>query len=326
MIREALASWLILLVLVGVLAFITVSLTSKTWAQYKDEQAEAAPAASSQAGGGGADEESASGPGRGAPIVVPKAPEVQKGGPMRSHLSLLDMIISMSMLVIVIVFGMLRFHAGECMRAPSELEEEACNHPAYFWLGHGTLQRWMNSAHGATIVRQVSFFFPLVYCATVLLYYVSRLTVGEGWTVMESAQYSVMAIATGCLAGLVGIGGGLIFSPFFLIMGVDPSVAVASSSTCVIFTSSSTTMQYLLTDRIILSLTVVYGVINLIASYVGTSLVHMLQDKFAARKSYISLIVLLGVVISAVLSVIKLVSKLKEHFGPVGHTHPLGAH
>ena len=50
-------------------------------------------------------------------------------------------------------------------------------------------------------------------------------------------------------AGLVGIGGqeikvaglhgarlcagGLIFSPFFLLMGVDPSVAVATSSTCV---------------------------------------------------------------------------------------------
>merc|ERR1712046_291422 len=97
---------------------------------------------------------------------------------------------------------------------------------------------------------------------------------------MEVIKYTAMASTTGCLAGLVGIGGGLIFSPYFLISGVEPAVAVATSSTCVIFTSSSTTLQYLLTDRIITSLTIVYGLVNLLASYVGTSLVHMLRIAF----------------------------------------------
>merc|ERR1719183_3349776 len=94
----------------------------------------------------------------------------------------------------------------------------------------------------------------------------------EGWNMREVALYQFMGVSTGCLAGLVGIGGGLIFSPFFLIMGIEPSVAVATSSTCVIFTSSSTTMQYMLTDRIIMVLTVVYGIANLLASYCGTAL------------------------------------------------------
>merc|ERR1719194_235944 len=108
-----------------------------------------------------------------------------------------------------------------------------------------------------------------------------------------------MSVGTGCLAGLVGIGGGLIFSPFFLISGVEPAVAVATSSTCVIFTSSSTTLQYMLTDRIVMSLTVVYGIVNLAASYLGTSFVHFLQDTYGARKSYITMIVGSGVLISA---------------------------
>merc|ERR1719162_1112958 len=115
-----------------------------------------------------------------------------------------------------------------------------------------------------------------------------------------------MALVTGCFAGLVGIGGGLVFSPFMLWMGIDPSIAVATSSTCVIFTSSSTTMQFLFTDRIILTLAVIFGAVSTVASYVGTSAVHLLQEKYAARPSFITGIVSVGVIASVILSIYKL--------------------
>merc|ERR1719181_71555 len=115
----------------------------------------------------------------------------------------------------------------------------------------------------------------------------------EGWSTTTVAAYSSMSLLTGCFAGLVGIGGGLVFSPFMLWMGVHPSIAVATSSTCVIFTSSSTTMQYLLTDRIIMSLALLYGAVSTIASYIGTSGIHLLQDRYGARQSYISGVVCL---------------------------------
>merc|ERR1719270_872372 len=108
------------------------------------------------------------------------------------------------------------------------------------------------------------------------------------WRLGDVISYQFMGVFTGCFAGLVGVGGGLIFSPFFLVMGMDPAASVATSSTCVIFTSSSTTMQYLLTDRIIMTLTLVYGVINLFASYVGTRFTHFLQDHYGTRKSFIT--------------------------------------
>jgi len=119
-----------------------------------------------------------------------------------------------------------------------------------------------------------------------------------------------MAFVTGALAGMVGIGGGLIFSPFFIMMSMDPATAVATSTTCVLFTSSSTTLQYLLTDRIIVSLTVVYGLVSLVASHAGTKCVHVLQERHAARKSYISLIVAAGVLVSTVLAASKLAEGL----------------
>merc|ERR1719443_717191 len=116
-----------------------------------------------------------------------------------------------------------------------------------------------------------------------------------GWQPRSVVLYQVVSVATGLLAGLVGVGGGLILSPFFLLTGMEPAMAVGTSATCVLFTSSSTTMQYIFTDRIIMSLAVVYGLVTLVASFFGTLLVHYIQDRFDGRKSYITAIVAVGV-------------------------------
>jgi len=99
------------------------------------------------------------------------------------------------------------------------------------------------------------------------------------------------------------VGGGLIFSPFFLMMKVDPAVAVATSATCVVFTSTSTTFQYLLMDRVSIVVALAYGIVNCFSSWVGTTLVHQLGDRFENRKSYITFIVAASVAASAVLAV-----------------------
>merc|ERR1719223_1749858 len=113
-----------------------------------------------------------------------------------------------------------------------------------------------------------------------MIYYGRDVCKNEGWNLSGVIAYQLMGALTGMLAGLVGVGGGLIFAPFFLLSGLDPPIAVATSSTCVIFTSSSTTMQYLFTDRIVMSLALVYGFVNLLASYGGTIFVHYLTDTF----------------------------------------------
>merc|ERR550514_908258 len=107
----------------------------------------------------------------------------------------------------------------------------------------------------------------MIVCLAVMMHTAWETILTGRWNLQDVIKYNIMGLVTGCLAGLVGIGGGLIFSPFFLLMNVDPAVAVATSSTCVIFTASSTTMQYLLTDRIIMVFTLAYGITNLLASY-----------------------------------------------------------
>lgn len=228
---------------------------------------------------------------------------------LRSRLTSRDVVLAFLTEFTVIFCSVLHFHAESCSRnLGTPGEEAACNHPIISYLGRGTMRNLMDNHTSAAAMLNLTMLVPACVCTLVLTGYTTLLVKHEGWNVGEAMCYHGMAIVTGALAGLVGIGGGLIFAPFFLGMGVEPSVAVATSSTCVIFTSSSTTLQYLLTDRIIMSLTLVYGLVNLMASYSGTSLVHHLQDTWHARRSFISLIVGAGVLISAVLSLGKLIS------------------
>lgn len=161
------------------------------------------------------------------------------------------------------------------------------------------LHSWKSLCNHTALIQKLLLLLPISVCTCATVYN-SYMCIGEECLLREDVvKYALMAAFTGCFAGLVGIGGGLIFSPFFLLMGVDPSVAVATSSTCVIFTSASTTFQYLLTGRIIMTLALFYGVCNLAASYCGTSLVLFLQERFPGRRSIVSGIVTFAVLLSA---------------------------
>lgn len=221
-----------------------------------------------------------------------------------------DVVGGLFLLFTVVICGVLRAHASACA---AEIHghifsiHKACHHPINNLFYRNTLEGWMLLPHYSMAIQYTFLFLPICICLAAMVQSSRVCVEKEGWTWREVSMYEAMGVSTGCLAGLVGIGGGLIFSPFFLVLGVEPHVAVATSSTCVIFTSSSTTLQYLLTDRIITSLAAMYGVVNLVASYAGTSFVHFLQDNFQTRKSYITMIVASGVFLSAVLSIVKLV-------------------
>jgi len=247
------------------------------------------------------------------PLIVSSLKEKNGKISLRNSLTLPDKVISVSVLLIVVISGVLRFHAGSCELAVKHSGRghrmstwTTCHHPTMRLIGNG-LESLMGGTEGHWLLSG-ALFVPTILCLGVMVHYGRFAMINEGWTAMEVLKYEGMSVCTGCLAGLVGIGGGLIFSPFFLLMGVEPAVAVATSSTCVIFTSSSTTLQYLFTDRIVMTLALAYGIVNLVASYVGTSFVHWLQDNYGTRKSYITGIVGVGVAISAGLSITKLFS------------------
>lgn len=230
--------------------------------------------------------------------------------PLRSKLTTQDIIVGFIILVCVIGCGVIRYHAETCMTAlrqefPNNRPEPACHHPATFYMGH-KLQRWMGQSGLAEYILQLLFIFPILMCVLIAWYYCD-LCAMQGWSYGHILKYQAVSLITGSLSGLVGIGGGLIFSPFFLIMGIEPSIAVATSSTAVLFTAASTSFQYYFTDRTVVSLMVIYSIVTLVSSYAGTWLVHFLQDKYLSRRSYITAIVGCGVILSAMFTAMKFV-------------------
>merc|ERR1719502_1728555 len=187
-----------------------------------------------------------------------------------------------ALLCLIIMGGTLRFHMEACraevLGDASQLG--ACTHPINK-LFRGHMHTWMSDAVTSKVLQQVVWAIPMLACILFTGHFGVVANREVGWQPRSVVLYQVVSVATGLLAGLVGVGGGLILSPFFLLTGMEPAVAVGTSATCVLFTSSSTTMQYIFTDRIIMSLALVYGIVTLIASFIGTYGVHYIQDKFA---------------------------------------------
>lgn len=319
------ADWIIVSALCVILGFMTVMVSRTALRQRAEEEVEYA-LADAKAGQPSTHLESATKTTDSAHLPLATADatdygasqgiQIQNNGKTKdsSELSTKDIMLSGVMLFIVIICGVLRMHSSACaseMRghAHHHHSHEACRHPINALFFRNTLEGWMSRPFVAEAVQNTFLAVPICTCLSVMIYYSRACVAKEGWTWREVAMYEAMGVTTGCLAGLVGVGGGLIFSPFFLVLGVEPNVAVATSSTCVIFTSSSTTLQYLLTDRIITSLAITYGVVNVVASWAGTSFVHFLQDNFHTRKSYITMIVATGVFVSAVLSGVKFLTR-----------------
>jgi hypothetical protein len=70
-------------------------------------------------------------------------------------------------------------------------------------------------------------------------------------------KFPLYGFISGILAGLLGIGGGIILGPLLLELGLHPVVSTATTNFLVLFTSSSTSIQFILL------------VINIFSSYIN---------------------------------------------------------
>lgn len=131
-------------------------------------------------------------------------------------------------------------------------------------------------------------------------------------------SYPLMAFCAGICSGLMGIGGGLIFAPFLMLNGIDPSKAVTTSATCVIFTATSTTLQYFFLGRVMIYHAIFFGVVSFLSAIAGTKLVHAIKEH--GRNSYLIFIVSLAVGISCVMVGFKGIKFAQEDWTAV-HFH-----
>ncbi|KAL5972818.1 hypothetical protein ACLOJK_039624 [Asimina triloba] len=106
----------------------------------------------------------------------------------------------------------------------------------------------------------------------------------EPWS---KVVFPVMALLSGVLGGLFGIGGGMLINPVLLQMGIPPQITAATSSFMVLFSSSMSSVQYLLLGMKHVDEALIFAAVCFVASLVGLALVQ----RAITRYGRVSLIV-----------------------------------
>ena len=123
--------------------------------------------------------------------------------------------------------------------------------------------------------------------------YTYRLSIGYPYTSNDVKwnndifiKYPLYSFGSGVMAGLLGIGGGLILGPLLLELGLHPVVSTATSNFLVLFTSSSTSIQFILLGMMNLDYGIACTFASTIGSFIGTVLIQKLLQK-TKRNSYL---------------------------------------
>ena len=98
------------------------------------------------------------------------------------------------------------------------------------------------------------------------------------------------------MAGLLGIGGGLILGPLLLELGIHPIISTATSNFLVLFTSSSTSLQFIFHGMMNFKYGLVCTLFSTIGSYMGTVIIQRLVERTKRSSILIfSLALVLGI-------------------------------
>ena len=86
-----------------------------------------------------------------------------------------------------------------------------------------------------------------------------------------------LGLATGFLAGMFGIGGGFLATPFLMFIGIPPAVAVATSTNQIIASSVSGLLGHLRKGNVDIKMGLILVIGGLVGSTFGVSIVTLLQ-------------------------------------------------
>jgi len=135
------------------------------------------------------------------------------------------------------------------------------------------------------------------------------------WSPKVTLKIGSVSFLSGVLASLLGIGGGMIISPVMLELGVLPEVTAATSSFMILFTSLSSTAQFLVAGTLQYDYAVWFSIVGLISSFVGQTLLNHLVKKYK-KKSYIifaiSIIIVGSTILLGITGIIDVVKNIKQ--------------
>eukprot|EP00980_Cylindrotheca_fusiformis_P030417 scaffold24793_cov108-Cylindrotheca_fusiformis.AAC.3 len=99
------------------------------------------------------------------------------------------------------------------------------------------------------------------------------------WDFSKTRFYAFFTFLAGIVAGLIGIGGGMVLGPLMLIMGVHPQVSTATNATMVILTSSSVAVLFVTAGLVPWAYAVTFFSVCLVGAYIGKKYIDVYVKK-----------------------------------------------
>ena len=127
------------------------------------------------------------------------------------------------------------------------------------------------------------------------------------WNNKNITRFIVIASLTGILSTYMGIGGGMLITPIMIQAGMIPEVVVATSSITTFFSSTISTINYVVADKLLIIYAITFSISSALGSYIGLYVSKIILDRFK-RQSIIIFIVSLILFTSIILLTINSVN------------------
>ncbi|OWZ10141.1 hypothetical protein PHMEG_00017053 [Phytophthora megakarya] len=158
--------------------------------------------------------------------------------------------------------------------------------PSVIGLSCGSIGYWLLIIVSFPFFVSVTVYFGMKISRFHTMLQVSDYTYAKGdmvWTKHAVIKYPALCTAAGVAAGLLGIGGGMVKGPLLIEMGLLPQVSSATSSSMILFTSSATTIQFIILGTLSVEHALWHGAVGFIAGLIGQLGMSYLIKKY--RKS-----------------------------------------
>ncbi|KAG2514196.1 hypothetical protein BBO99_00008651 [Phytophthora kernoviae] len=158
--------------------------------------------------------------------------------------------------------------------------------PSVIGLACGSIGYWLLILVSFPFFMSVTIYFGMKVSRFHTMLQASDYTYAKGdmiWTKHAVIKYPALCTAAGVAAGLLGIGGGMVKGPLLLEMGLLPLVSSATSSSMILFTSSATTIQFIILGTLSVEHALWHGMVGFVSGTIGQIGMTYLIKKY--RKS-----------------------------------------
>jgi len=138
------------------------------------------------------------------------------------------------------------------------------------------------------------------------------------WDERTTIFYPATSTLAGCVAGLFGLGGGIVKGPLMIAMGINPSVASATSAVMILFTSFTATTSFAVFGLLDYNYAVICVTLGFFATLMGQLIMERLVEKYE-RQSYIIFVIGTVVAISCILMTVESFLSLTKNDGEQAH-------